>query len=205
MKISMIETASPYYCIMDHDGLLDIIDCARDVTQKNRFAFVREGLHFKHCRLTQEDCQQLLRQTPLTLLSNYCSHAYASLFITSPGYYYRAHKDGMDIRFALNYMLEVSDQDCVTSWYSDDVELDYTKDNLNGMSRELDNFTRSRHQPVCQTTFLQNQCVLFNTDVYHDFDNSTSNNTRIILTIRYSRPTEFHWTDAFHELCKYAN
>ena len=31
---------------------------------------------------------------------------------------------------------------------------------------------------------LTNECILFNTDIFHDFDNSQSSSTRVILTLR---------------------
>ena len=32
------------------------------------------------------------------------------------------------------------------------------------------------------------ECILFNTDIFHDWDNQLSNNYRVVLTLRIKQP-----------------
>lgn len=186
----------PCYTLIDHDNQNRILEYARNILFEQRYEFVRGNENFKHCRLKQDDCFNLLKLSPLINLKSVASEPYASIFSAAPGSYYRAHKDGQTIRYALNYVLEVADEECITSWYADSVAEKYNHGYLNGFSRELVDFEKEQHTPLISTTFKKNQCILFNTDIYHDFDNRTSKNWRHILTLRWSEPDNIYWTDA---------
>jgi hypothetical protein len=43
---------------------------------------------------------------------------------------------------------------------------------------------------------IQGECILFNTDIYHDFDNRYSENERIILTLRPTFSQSITFEDA---------
>jgi len=45
-------------------------------------------------------------------------------------------------------------------------------------------------------TAKPNECILFNTDIWHDFDNSQSTNRRMVLTLRVNNPSTFYFDDA---------
>jgi hypothetical protein len=198
---NILETKEPYYAIIDHDEKCEIISLAKEIIKQEKFQWIKgSDQNFKHQRLYTNDCVKLVEMSPLRALKNHCKNPYASIFSTAPGCYYRAHKDGLSIRFALNYLVDVEDNCCVTSWYDDRVSDFYKTDTLDGRSRELDGFNKSNHQATCSTVFLPNQCVLFNTDVYHDFDNQQSNQIRNVLTIRFSEPDSYKWQDALTEL-----
>ena len=108
-----------------------------------------------------------------------------SLFISKPGIYYRAHKDGLVNRFSINYMCRVLDDKCVTNWYSDEDLKDYPIDNLpSKWSRECDGFIKENHIPTKSFVAQQGECILFNTELFHDWDNSSSQNERVVLTLR---------------------
>jgi hypothetical protein len=205
MFIKIIEINEPYYVIIEHSGQDQVIDQAAEIIKNQNYEFVRGNNYFKHCRIPHSNTIEILKLTPLRFLSSTCSKPYASIFSTGPGYYYRAHKDGTSIRYALNYLIDVQDDCCVTSWYDDQISDHYVTNTFKGRSRELENFDKSAHQPRCSTVFKQNQCVLFNTDKYHDFDNRSSQNHRNVLTMRYSAPENFFWEDALREIKNRAN
>jgi hypothetical protein len=121
-----------------------------------------------------------------------------SFFISKPGLYYRAHKDGLDTRFSINYTVKILDDKCVTSWYCDDDLKDYQIDPLSVesrrnpltavSSRECVGFVKSNHIPTKTMIAKQGEVILFNTDLFHDWDNTTSVNERVVLTLRIAKP-----------------
>ncbi|MFZ9646005.1 MAG: hypothetical protein ACO29M_04920 [Fluviibacter sp.] len=124
-----------------------------------------------------------------------------SLFVTQPGFYYRAHKDGLNHRYSINYTVKILDDKCVTSWYRDVDLQQYPIDNLsNRTSRECAGFDKTKHSPMMSMTAVQNEVVLFNTDLFHDFDNSRSTNERMILTLRDIKPGMVYFDDAKSKL-----
>lgn len=202
MKI--ISLVAPYYCVVEHENQQQIIDYAQQLLADGDFEFSRGDHNFRHQRLKKTDCQTLLNWSPLTKIKTGLK-PYASIFSTGPGHYYRAHKDGQNIRAALNYIIEVHDSCCVTSWYDDQIETHYQIDRLGGVSRELQNFQKQNHRAQCSQIFSQNQCVVFNTDIYHDFDNTSSANSRHVLTLRFSEPHDLHWHDIVQEFKNHAS
>jgi hypothetical protein len=117
-----------------------------------------------------------------------------SMFASQGGYYYQAHKDGLDMRFGINYTIKILDDKCVTSWYSDNECSNYPIGNIGaggGSSRELTGFIKENHTALKRMTAVAGECILFNTDIYHDFDNSQSTNERVVLTLRPSINTMY--------------
>ena len=127
-----------------------------------------------------------------------------SLFVTQPGFYYRAHKDGLNHRCSINYTVKILDDKCLTSWYSDNDLKEYEIDNLaSKTSREAIGFDKAKHVPLKSMIAVQNECILFNTDIYHDFDNSKSQNERIVLTLRLENPGDMYFDNVRKILFNY--
>jgi len=178
MKYEIIEDCSPYYIRYTHEGISDVIDYCNECTP------IHNGKQFRHHILPETNALTMLSLIPeskqLALMTSR-----VSLFISKPGLYYRAHKDGLDNRFSINYVSKVLDDKCVTSWYSDDDLKDYTIDNLpSKSSRECVGFIKEKHTPIKSMIAKQNECILFNTDIFHDWDNRNSTNERVVLTLR---------------------
>jgi hypothetical protein len=179
MKYEIIEDCSPYYIRFTHTGITDIIHYCNECIPnlKNLTGFTNYGL--------SED--KSLHITSLVPMSQQMSlmKDRVSLFISKPGLYYRAHKDGMCNRFSINYTIRVLDDKCITNWYSDDDLKDYTIDNLrNFSSRECTGFVKKNHIPIKSMIAKQGECILFNTEIFHDWDNTISTNERVVLTLR---------------------
>ena len=199
MMLQIVEDCSPYYMVLQHDNQDLVIQYALDILNSGDYEFSRQLGGFTHNRIRHHQCLELLELSPLHILNKHlrgdaiASKPYASIFSTSPHTYYRAHKDGTSIRYALNYVLVVDDSKCVTRWWDDRVSLTYESVDMGGRSRELEKFDPTLHVPLASRVFHRGECILFNTDIYHDFDNSDSNNERHVLTLRYSHPPHLMW------------
>jgi hypothetical protein len=189
---TIIEDCSPYYIRFTHNGLDNIVDICKQGLEGIEFEKT-----FTHYTLSPEIREDILSTTPLSKSLD-LNQTRVSMFVTNGGRYYRAHKDGIDNRISLNYTVEILDTECVTSWYSDNdvtgydiVGLDWAKP-----SREADGFNKSKHTPLKSMIAKPNECILFNTDIWHDFDNSQSTKRRMILTLRVNNPATFYFDDA---------
>jgi len=179
MKYEIIEDCSPYYIRFTHEGIEDVInysnECSPDIQNLDTFS---------HYRLPETQALHMLSLTPISNIMPLMKNR-VSLFISKPRLYYRAHKDGLHNRFSINYTNMILDDKCVTSWYSDEDLKDYSIDNLpRKTSRECIGFVKENHTPIKSFVATQNECILFNTEIFHDWDNRTSNNERIVLTLR---------------------
>ncbi len=180
--ITIIEDCSPYYIRFTHDKLNDIIKfCKTKINEA-----IDDEKTFIHYKLSIPDARHVLSLVPVLNNSHLSfEETRVSLFITKPGRYYRAHKDGLRDRFSINYTIQILDDQCVTNWYSDYDLKDYKIDNLKtNNSRECQDFIKENHIPLKSMIAQPNECILFNTDIFHDFDNRTSTNLRVVLTLR---------------------
>jgi hypothetical protein len=186
----IIENESPYFIRFTHSNIENIVKECKEILKNNRYT---QG--FTHHRLNPFDSARILNMVPMTRSLNFIKNR-VSLFVTQPGYYYRAHKDGLNCRISLNYTVSILDNECVTSWYSDEDLKIYPIDTLsNNSSREAHGFDKSKHSPLKTKTFTEGECILFNTDIFHDFDNSSSNNYRAVLTLRLENQENFYFDD----------
>jgi len=187
---TIIEDCSPYYIRFTHPGTMNIIDRCRTIADSTKYIFP-----FIHHRLKRKLGNEILNMTPISTQFE-LDQTRVSLFVTQPGYYYRAHKDGLVNHVGFNYTIKILDDKCITSWYSDKDLKDYSIDNVFiKTSREAKGFDKTQHRPIKTMTASPNEVVLFNTEIWHDFDNSNSKNERIVLTLRLQRPEEFYFED----------
>ena len=189
---TIIEDCSPYYIRFTHDGLDKIINIC-----KQGMDGVDLEKTFTHYKFPPAVRQEILAITPLSQSLDLQQNR-ASMFVTKGGKYYRAHKDGCDNRISLNYTVEILDDTCVTSWYSDNDLAEYKMVGLGyeNASREAKGFDKNKHTPVKSMIAQPNECILFNTDIWHDFDNSQSTNRRMVLTLRVENYNTFYFNDA---------
>jgi len=191
MKLTVLEDCSPYYIRLTHDGIDDIIKKCLEYSDGVNF---KKFPFYHHLyRLGQAD--EILNLVPVAKDLK-LNPGRVSLFVTQPGYYYRPHKDGVNHRVSLNYTIKILDNKCVTSWYDDESLKSYPIDLLGGRSREVDGFVKDKHTPLKSMTAIQGECILFNTEIFHDFDNSISTNERMVLTLRSKDPGSLYFDDA---------
>lgn len=192
MKYTIIEDCSPYYIRFTHDGLSDIINFCKERIPTTGIV---KGT-FTHHKFSLDDGNKLLSMVPMQNTGKLnLQNDRVSLFITAGNRYYRAHKDGLDHRVSINYTILIADDKCVTSWWDDEDLKKYTMDYVNGWSRECDGFNPKDHTPLKSMTARPNECILFNTEIFHDFDNSQSDNTRVVLTLRCKNPGVMYFDD----------
>jgi hypothetical protein len=130
---------------------------------------------------------------------------YSSIYKTSPGVYYPPHKDGNSVapvHWAINYMFDVTDDLCKTNWYSEKSLNDYDSAEKPGNIIKI--IKRNCVVPACSTIFSSGCCALFNTEIFHDFDNTASTNSRSVLTLRYAKSHNFKFLDASELILKSA-
>jgi len=190
---TIIEDCSPYYIRFTHNGIEKVInDCLKFIEGKT---FPNKFTHHKHL---EHHAEQILDNTGMTNLFNFNKNR-VSLFVTQPGFYYKPHKDGPDHRFSINYTVKILDDKCVTSWYSDEELKNYPIEALGGIgnwwSREVKGFIKDKHTPLKSMVARQGEVILFNTDMFHDFDNNSLND-RMVLTLRVINPGAMYFDDA---------
>jgi hypothetical protein len=195
MKYTIIEDCSPYFIRFKCDGIDEVIE-----KSLRHLGQLPPADNFVSHRYTPEQGLDILSSVPmsqeLTLM-----YRRVSMFITPPGFYYRAHKDGLDHHFSLNYTVKILDDKCETSWYSDEDLKDYEIDNLPTMvSRECIRFDKNKHTPLKKMIAVQGECILLNTEIFHDFDNRNSQNERMVLTFRHVDPATTYFEDAKQKL-----
>jgi hypothetical protein len=189
---TIIEDCSPFYIRFTHPGIERVIDFCNQHTPKT-------SKRFEHCKFSPEVGAELLNLVPVCQQIPLMKQR-ASLFITAPGTIYRAHKDGPNHRFSINYTTKILDDLCITSWYDDEDLKNYPIDTLGGVSRECDGFDKNNHTPIKTMTAEPNEIILFNTEIFHAWDNSQSPNVRVVLTLRAVDPGNMYFEDARQRL-----
>lgn len=200
-EFTIIEDCSPYYIRFTHSNIDDIIKLASDAMAEYTFSEKWTVQNLDHAVV-----KKIKNLCPLFDVFDLSVHR-LSMFVSQPGLYYRAHKDGPNHRFSINYTVKILDNKCVTSWYSDEDLQKYTIDYLGGRSRECVDFDKSAHTPLKSMVAVPGECILFNTDIFHDWDNQASKNERMVLTLRlkdYSQPNS-SFQDARDTLLKLAD
>lgn len=200
IKYTILEDASPYYIRYTFDGIDNLINLCSIYAKAHKDYNIR----FKHRKLEEAQTLKVLDLIPANKQMPLMKDR-VSFFITEPGFYYGPHKDGLCHRFSLNFVVNVSDNKCVTSWYSDDdlkhysISNDYspsTNRQLPVSSREILHWRKNQHIPIKSMVAKQNEAILFNTDIFHDFDNGNSTNRRVVLTLRHADPAKVYFNDA---------
>lgn len=181
MKYTIIEDCSPYYVRFTYDGLDKVIDYCK----KNMPVGVR--LPFHQHDFAPDQGSHLLSLIPMAQKIAF-RPTKISLFMTRPGIYYSAHKDRdyptghpeseVRDRFSFNFPIQVDDT-CVTSWYSDEDLKDYEISKTRCVG-----FDPKKHTPLKSVVAKPNECLLFNTDMFHDYDNRRSTQWRVIFVLR---------------------
>jgi hypothetical protein len=197
MKYTILEDHSPYYVTFTYPGFEDVVEYCRNF--KHHWTLDKLKLPMTHWALPRSIGQSVLAKAqlpPLDYLENR-----VSLFITKPGAYYRPHKDAGDHRISINYPIQILDQNCFTQWYPDE-QLDAWPIDPGmakaGMSRESMDFhhaNKAKLVPLKSVCFQEGSCILFNTDIFHDFDNSQSEHVRVMLTLRLQNAGEMYFDD----------
>jgi hypothetical protein len=199
---TIIEDCSPFYIRFTYPGIEKVID---------KCNYLLDNYKFDHDRfLTVDDItgKDIIDTTGLEPNLSLMPHR-VSMFYTNGGYKSPVHKDGSNHRISINYGVRILDDKCVTSWYPDVIAPSYTPEfvdlterhKVDGVkaakvidSREFQEFDENKHKPIKNFTMRQGEAVLFNTDIWHRWNNR-SNAERCILTLRIKKPGDFFFKD----------
>lgn len=200
MELVIIEDCSPYYIRFTHSDIEAFVDYAYGVYTQFMHTATQSTTHpgFSKFKVKEEYGAKVLNKTPV---SKYLplSPTYVAYFISAPKFQYGAHKDSVNNRFAINYGIRILDDQCNTRWYGEEL-LDYYPLNQSlikaNVAREFIGFDKNKHYPLKTLVAKQYEAVLFNTEIFHDWDNSESDNERIVLTLRESNPGKVFFEDA---------
>lgn len=211
MLYTVIEDCSPFYVRFTHLGADLVIQQAIDTLKgvelvKSPSVAWPHNTHmgFIHHRPSAEACRALHNLIPMNQQLALNPNR-AAMFITAPGYHYGVHRDGVDC-YSINYHVKIQDNDCRSNWYSHTDCQNYSIDPVIAKLHnawELKNFDYDLHKPVKTMTAVQGECCLFNTEFFHDFNNSKSANIRIVMTLRDQNPAEVTFLQARQRLFGY--
>lgn len=191
---TIIEDCSPYYIRFKFNGMDKIIDICR-----TELAKVERNRNFQATDLSESACSLILNLLPMAQNVNLMKRR-VSFFITQAGWKHFAHKDGYDHRISINIPIKILDDACVTKWYSDaelsEHQLEIMEPKVNKAMRNLPSCNTDLHTPLKSVVLQPDECVLFNTDIWHDFDNRLSKHERVVLTLRAINPGQIYFDDA---------
>jgi hypothetical protein len=190
---TIIEDCNPYYIRFTFDGLNKIIDFTKNQTPDQSTSYTG----YTHDTLDISAAKSIISMLPMSPLVNFKQHRVA-IFTTPPGGGCGIHKDGSNNKTSFNIPIEISDNKCITNWYEDKEfvkfplagDISYTR-NVHPDYNTMGNFT-----PIKSMSAQLNEMILFNTDIFHSWSNTTSSNIRKVLTLRVNDNANFHFNDA---------
>lgn len=188
---TIIEDCSPYYIRFTYDGIEKVVDICNEALDNDTFP--RE----KFLRLSVERADAILEVSPIQQLVP-LKRGRAVMLRTPPGGSQRAHKDGVATKCSFNYSIRILDDKSTTNWYTDEDLAIYKilSPDPHVPSREVIGFDKDKHKPICTLHARPNECMLINVDIFHAWDNSQSDNERVMLTLRAINQEDFTFEQA---------
>jgi hypothetical protein len=176
----IIEDASPYYIRFKFFGLEEII---KYVLSNTNFKSL-DANNYIHKTYFIEDSIKIIDMLPMSNVFNFRKHRVAS-FLTPPGKCSSIHKDGKADRVSFNIPLTILDDKCLTSWYHD---LTFNNKEMYGTPySRIIFFNKDGYKDIPKLKTLiakPNEILLFNTDIFHSWENNQSSYEREVLTFR---------------------
>lgn len=195
MIYNIIENCSPYYIRFTFNGLSDIIDYVK-VQNRELTMYNRQCSGYMHINYTQLTAINIINMLPMSKLIKFKEDRVA-LFSTPPGGGCGIHKDGLNHRASLNISISVEDDNCITNWYNDDQfqNISLSDDNIYSRNIYKDFSKMRKFIPIKTMIARPNEMTLFNTEIYHSWDNTESKCTRDILTLRANDVSNVYYDD----------
>jgi hypothetical protein len=186
MKYTIIEDCSPYYIRFTFDGLENIINYASSITPvQTDLRNPSGGSLYSHDTLGFLESKSIISMLPMSDIINFNNERVA-VFNTPPGGGCGIHKDGTICKTSFNIPLVILDNNCVTNWYADEIFTGFPLTGDRSYTRNVypDYKTMNRFTSIKTMIAKPNEMLLFNTDIYHSWNNICSRNTRKILSLR---------------------
>lgn len=197
---TIIEDCSPYYIRFTHPGIEKVIELCKtqnfDIDRPATSFGITRSNEFIPSNLSDEFAKELFTHIPM---SEQFFFNYASFFISKPGCKFHIHKDGKATTFGFNYSIQILDESCKTNFYSDDIvnHHKYIED-TNSEGKTSRSVVVCGEPPIPEKTavFKPNECILFNAGIFHNWDNSESQNIRVMLVLRALDSIHLSFDDA---------
>lgn len=186
MQYTIIEDASPYYVRFTFEGLSDAIEEIRSIPkppekpgggqlQREYTQYIFDEETGKHIVEKLGLWDKIAIKTDRVLIVE-----------TPPGGGCGIHKDGAASKTGINIPLLIIDHSCITSWYKEEEFPDqehvygaYSRNAFGDFYIMNDVYTAIRTLKV-----IPNEMILMNTDLWHSWDNTKSENFRSLLTLK---------------------
>lgn len=188
---TVIEDASPYFIRFTFDTLVETIDHIKKLRPK----FNENHSNYFHRTFDEVTGRDILSRLPMFDQFDWIEDR-VSIFSTHPGHSSSIHKDGELTKVSFNIPLMILDRNCITRWYTDetfnDVEpsgLPYTR-----IVVASDRKGYGHIPAVKEMTAVPNEMILFNTDIYHSWENK-SKHVREVLTLRIEEDKNLSFLD----------
>jgi len=203
--LQIIEDCSPYYIRYTFDTITNIIDICNEAEENDTFD------HHKWLKLNTERVKKIFDLIPFANEVK-LNPDRVLMFKEYPGGGSPIHKDAHDHKTSFNIGVKILDDKCITTWWSDEDMNNYITDIVDTPGFKSRNLLKDDKwlmapgidkTPIKQTVFKQGEFVLFNTDIYHTWDNSRSTKERINLTMRSVDVSTLTFADAKQILFKY--
>ena len=107
--------------------------------------------------------------------------------VSEPGLKFPIHRDSAFDHAGINFLVEVLDDKCLTNWYSEESVAHLTPRSPQlGLYPTFLEISDNEPKPIPIKTviFEPGDCIVINTDIWHDWDNSQSTNRRINILLR---------------------
>lgn len=195
----IIEDCSPYCIRFRFEGLEELINFIKTLKPSVEYGAV----NYFHRTFHEVDAKKIIEKLPMANDFDWLTKRF-TIFSTPPGRCCAIHKDGNAYKdggggdfVGINIPLTILDDQCVTSWYDDEVFKDM---NVFGWPycfkvlfdpKGYDQFPKLK-QMVMKPT----EVVLFNSSIYHSWENNKSKNIREILTLRFKHGEQINFFDA---------
>lgn len=187
----IIEDCSPFFIRFKFDGLENLINYIKTLP-------IGRGMDqgsYIHKDYDIKEAVMILKRLPMYDKFQWRINRVA-IFSTKPGNNCHIHKDAFDL-ISLNIPLTILDDKCRTAWYSEDA---FGSKIPNGLpySRAIYHNTQGYDNiPKLKVMIAKpKEMVLFNTDIYHSWENKNSTNVREILTLRLKKDSDMPFEDA---------
>lgn len=190
---TIIKDCSPYYITFTYDGLPEYIQSLQTIANKSAFVIsnnksvtaIQEIVpSYQTEELYIKDEKDLSLVIDANLVNSLLNLDKSAAFLTTlPGVKSPIHIDmngatNKPVQFRINYPIFVHDTHCITSWYSSIGIVPHEK--IPYMADD----TLSTPQRLESLCFSQEYAILFNTTIYHDWDNTASTNNRTIIGMK---------------------
>jgi len=179
---NIIEDCSPFYVRFTFTGIESFTTYVKSLPSE---CFKRKSyIGYIHSDIIESEAEIVLKKLPLSQKFEFIKQR-IGVFDTLPNGGCGIHKDGSNRKVSFNIPIEIHNELCITKWYDDSLfegseilGLPYTRNIFR-------DFTKMQSFPYTKEMIAKmGEAIIFNTDIYHSFDNTTSSDWRRVLTLR---------------------